>query len=462
MLLHITTMHQPATDLGYLLHKNPARVHSVGLSFGQAHVFYPEATPERCTAALLLDIDHVALVRGRTRTLEEYVSDRPYVASSFVSVAIARCLREALAGKSKERPALAQAAIPLQARLPVLPCGGGERLLRAFFEPLGYTVEARRLPLDEQFPAWGESRYFDVTLRAEKRLCELLAHLYVLIPALDDEKHYWVGADEIGKLLEHGKDWLPGHPLREQITRRYLAHRDSLARQALLQLAAADGEADPDAAAEKQGAEEAQVEERVSLNTLRTQAVLEALKAAGATTVLDLGCGEGRLLQALLRERQFERIAGMDVSHRALEIAAGRLRLERLPPTQRARIELLHGSLTYRDKRLQGFGAACCIEVIEHLDPHRLAAFERVLLECARPQTAIVTTPNAEYNALFEGLPAGKLRHRDHRFEWTRAEFADWCDSAARRFGYEVAISGVGPVDERLGAPTQMAVFKRP
>lgn len=461
MLLELTTTHQPATDLGFLLHKHPGRVHSVSLAFGKAHVFYPEARPERCTAALMLEIDPVELVRGRGRTLEDYVSDRPYAASSFLSVAIARCLREALAGKSKERQELADRALELQARLPVLPCSGGEKLLRELFEPLGYTVQARRLPLDEHFPEWGESRFFDVTLSATCKLSDLLSHLYVLVPVLDDEKHYWVGRDEIAKLLEHGGAWLPRHPLRELIAKRYLAHQQSLARQALLQLAAADDQPDPDEAEQQHAVEEEQVEARVSLAKQRTEAVLAALKQCGAQSVLDLGCGEGRLLRELLHERQFARICGVDVSHRALEIASERLHFDRMPPKQRERITLLHGSLTYRDKRLEGFDAACCIEVIEHLDMPRLGAFERVIFECARPDTVIVTTPNSEYNALFEGLPAGKFRHKDHRFEWSRAEFAAWCERVTKRFGYTVAQSGIGPIDEKLGAPTQMGVFTR-
>lgn len=158
MLLTLTTTHPPASDLGYLLHKNPAREQSFELSFGRAHVFYPEASPERCTMALLLEVDPVQLVRGRKESageggqLDQYVNDRPYVASSFLSVAIAQVLGNALSGKSKERQELAETAIPLWARLAVLPCRGGEPLLRRLFEPLGYQVSAQGYPLDEKFP----------------------------------------------------------------------------------------------------------------------------------------------------------------------------------------------------------------------------------------------------------------------------------------------------------------------
>jgi len=452
--------------LGFLLHKNPAKSHEFDLSFGRAHVFYPEASEEKCTAALLLDVDPVALVRNRRGPagegglLDQYVNDRPYVASSFLSVAITQVFRSALAGRSKERPELAEKPLPLEATLAALPCRGGKEFLRRLFEPLGYVVSAQQHGLDEKFPEWGASRYFTVRLRAEAKLRDLLTHLYVLIPVLDDEKHYWVGEDEVEKLLRHGGEWLAAHPERDQIVHRYLKHRRALARQALAQLLEEDQD-NPDSVAENHAIEEAVVEERLSLNEQRLGAVLAALKSGGAKRVLDLGCGEGRLLQALLKEKSFEKIVGLDVSHRVLEIAAERLHLDRLPPRQKERIELIQGALTYRDKRLAGFDAAAVVEVVEHLDAPRLAAFERVLFECARPATVVLTTPNVEYNVKFESLPAGKLRHRDHRFEWTRAEFRAWGEAVAARFEYAVRFLPVGPEDLIVGAPTQMAMFSR-
>ncbi len=466
MLLTLGTTHAPATDLGYLLHKNPARVQTFPMTFGAAHVFYPQADAEHCSAALMIEVDPIALVRdrqgppGRRFLLESYVNDRPYVASSFMSVAIAEVFGTALSGRCKDRPELVEAAIPLTARISVLPCRGGESLLRELFEPLGYTIRASRLPLDETVPDWGDSVYFDVQLEATLRLQDLLAHLYVLIPVLDDDKHYWVGDEEVDKLLRHGQRWLASHPSKELITHRYLKHQQRYARAALEQLVD-EQPGDPDEQAVAQDAEEAVVEERVSLNQQRMGAVLAALKASGARRVLDLGCGEGRLIRAMLDDKQFEQIVGVDVSHRMLEIAGEKLRLDRMPPTQRDRIKLLHGSLVYRDERLTGFDAAAVVEVIEHLDPPRLAALERVLFECAKPTTVVVTTPNVEYNVKWETLPAGKMRHRDHRFEWTRAEFQAWATPVAERFGYTARFLPVGPVDEAAGSPTQMAVFSR-
>ena len=464
MLLTITSTNVPATDLGYLLHKNPSSVQSFPLSFGHAHVFYPEATNERCTAALLLDVDPVALVRNRRGpsgdggTLDQYVNDRPYVASSFLSVAIARVLGSALGGRSKSKPELANTPMPLSAKISVLQCRGGEGFLRRLFEPLGYEVFATGHDLDARFPEWGTSSYYTVEIRGHVRLQDLLTHIYVLIPVLDNEKHYWVGDDEVEKLLRYGSGWLSAHPEKEEITRRYLKYRRDLAREALARLVDEESP-DPDLTERVHNTEEETLERPLNLNDQRINAVMAALRSCGAKRVVDLGCGEGKLLRALLEDRSIDEITGLDVSHRALQIAQERLRMDRMPSRQRERLKLIHGSLMYRDKRIAGYDAATAIEVIEHLDQPRLTAFARVLFEFAKPKAVVLTTPNVEYNARFETLPAGKLRHKDHRFEWTREQFRDWSEGIAKQHGYELRLLPVGPEDAALGAPTQMAIF---
>ena len=464
MLLNISTTHQPATDLTFLLHKHPDRFQSFDISCGRAHVFYPEVTDERTTVALVLDVDPVGLVRGKNRDqsflLGQYVNDRPYVASSFLSVAIAEVFGTAMSGRSKDRDELAKTPIPLTARIEVLPVRGGDDLVKRLLEPLGYSVETVRHPLDQKFPDWGESPYFAVTVTATVRLSELLSHLYVLIPVFDGAKHYFVGENELAKLLNKGEGWLADHPEKELIARRYLRHRSSLYREALARLAEEQPIDESGDEPEDDGNEDS-LEHTVSLNDQRLGTVLATLRGSGARSVVDLGCGEGKLLRSLMEDRQFERIVGMDVSIRSLEIAQRRLKIERLPDRQTDRITLIQGSLTYRDRRLEGFDAAAVIEVIEHLDPPRLAAFERVLFEFARPMTIVMTTPNQEYNALWETLPAGQFRHADHRFEWTRTEFQDWARRVASRYGYTVRFVAVGPVDEKAGSPTQMGVFQR-
>lgn len=465
MLLTITNTQSPATDLGYLLHKSPDRLHSFSLAYGKAHVFYPEATPQRCTFALLLEIDPIGLVRnrrgprGEAGALEQYVNDRPYVASSFLSVAMSRVLGTAMAGRSKGRPQLVDQELPLTARIAVIASRGGEEAFRKLFEPLGYEVTFKKHLLDEKFPEWGPGPYYALELRKNSTVRDLLNHLYVLIPVLDPDKHYWVGDDEVEKLLRKGEGWLKTHPEREYIVRRYLKRRGRLTRLALAQLV--DESVDPDAEQEKRLEQEEAIEKPLKLHDRRLNDVAERLKASGAQRVLDLGCGEGKLLRVLMKERQFKEILGLDVSYRSLEVAAERLHFDTMPPIQKQRIKLIQGSLMYRDKRLQGFDGAAVVEVIEHLDEARLAAFERVLFEFAKPNTIIVTTPNSEYNVKFETLPSGQMRHKDHRFEWTRAQFQAWASGIADRYGYTLSFLPIGDEDPAVGAPTQMGVFSR-
>ncbi|MFI7440205.1 3' terminal RNA ribose 2'-O-methyltransferase Hen1 [Nonomuraea indica] len=507
MLLTISTTARPATDLGFLLHKHPDRVQEFGQSFGTATVFYPEAGEERCTAALLLDVDPVSLARSRGKgspdfSLSQYVNDRPYAASSLLAVALADVFRTARAGRCRTRPELAERPLPLEIRLPALPCRGGPGLAGRLFEPLGWEVSAQSVPLDEGFPEWGDSRYVRLELRGAVRLADALNHLYVLLPVLDDGKHYWIAPDEVDKLIRAGEGWLRDHPERGLITRRYLGRRRALARTALARLAelgdeteeqlepavaeeagaaelVAEGAAEAGAAvpvAEGTGAGEvgadgpageAPVPEEEGpaarpprpLSVRRREAVLATLEELGVTSVVDLGCGQGELVGELLARPRFARVGAMDVSSMALTIAARKLKLERMPELKRARLHLFQGSLTYTDKRLAGYDAAVLMEVVEHVDPPRLEALERVVFGHARPSHVLVTTPNVEYNVRYEFLTG--MRHPDHRFEWTRAEFARWAAGVAARYGYRFAVKPVGDDDPEVGPPTQMGVFTR-
>jgi 3' terminal RNA ribose 2'-O-methyltransferase Hen1 len=463
VLLTISTTHRPATDLGYMLHKHPGRCQTFPLTFGEAYVFYPEASETRCTVALQVEVDPIRLVRrGRGSggfALAQYVNDRPYVASSFLSVAIGEVFGSALAGRCRDLPDLVEKPIPLEAQISVIRARGGKPLIRRLFLPLGYErVEVVCHPLDTQFPEWGPSANFTVDLATTALLQDFLRQLTVLLPVLDDDKHYWVGEDELEKLLRRGEGWLEQHPERELIANRYLRHRRVLVREAISRFAVID-DTDVDTEVEPNGTEEDLVENPINLHAERLEAVSAVLLERGARRILDLGCGEGKLIQLLLKERQFAEIVGVDVSPLALETASRRLYIDQAPAKDR--VTLLPGALTYRDRRLAGFDAAAVVEVVEHIEPSRLGAFERALFESARPATVVLTTPNREYNELFPGMPAGSLRHRDHKFEWSRAEFQDWAGSVGDRFSYAVEYRGIGPVDTSLGTPTQMAIFSQ-
>ncbi|MQY08080.1 3' terminal RNA ribose 2'-O-methyltransferase Hen1 [Actinomadura macrotermitis] len=458
MLLTLTTTRAPADDLGFLLHKHPGKVQRFDQAFGTAHVFYPEAGPDRCTAALLLDVDPVRLVRTRGKnspdfSLGQYVNDRPYAASSLLASAMAAVFRTAMRGRCDARSELAATPIPLEITLPALPSRGGPRQAERFFGPLGWRVDAAPVPLDEAFPAWGDSRHVTLTLTGTARLADALNQLYVLLPALDESKHYWLAPDEVDKLLRAGEGWLAAHPERAAITRRYLPGRHALVRAALGRLADADQA--PEEALSQPEIEEHADEPAVPLAERRAQAVLEALRAEGARSVLDLGCGQGRLLTRLARDGAFPEVRGADVSYRAVEIARRRTR------DDAAVREVFQGALTYADARFEGHDAAVLMEVVEHIDPPRLEAVERVVFGAARPRVVVVTTPNAEHNVRYEGLAPGALRHPDHRFEWTRAQFRAWADRVCAAHGYQVRHLPVGDDDPEVGAPTQLGVFTR-
>lgn len=484
MLLTISTDAAGADDLSHLLHKHPGRLQSFDVSVGQAHVFYPEATAERTTACLMLEVDAVRLAkknRGRNGLLAGYVNDRPWATSSFMSTAIASVFGSAMAGRCKDRPEAAERPMDLAITLTALPVRGGTELLRRLFEPLGYDVDASECLLDDRFPEWGNSPYLTVELNAQKRLSEVLNHLYVLIPVFDNQKHYFIGQEEMEKLLSKGQGWLADHPCKETIARRYLRHQRGMVRRALESLRRVEDDIDEEDFDEASDAAEVRVEQQNvtppqevpkidgaenagdqggrSLNDQRHQAVIDEVIRAHATSVVDLGCGEGKLLRKLAKQRQLTSIIGMDVSVRALEVAARRLRIDSQPGSHTKRVGLIHGSLAYRDRRLSGFDVACLVEVIEHMDPFRLASLQRVVFDDARPATVVVTTPNVEYNRMWASLPAGQFRHRDHRFEWTRDEFQSWAGQVAVQYGYQVRFEGIGPVADEVGSPTQMAVF---
>ncbi|MFE3197217.1 3' terminal RNA ribose 2'-O-methyltransferase Hen1 [Embleya sp. NPDC059237] len=636
MFLTIATTHRPATDLGFLLHKHPGKAQRFSTTYGNAHVFYPEADEARCTAALLLDVDPIALTRGVKRgkgspdlTLAQYVNDRPYAASSLLAVALGTVFRTAMQGRCDARPELPAMALPLEIEVPALSARGGAEMVRRLFEPLGWQVRTETVPLDAGFPEWGESRYVRLALTGTMPLAEALRQLYVLLPVLDNAKHYWVAPDEVDKLLRAGEGWLAAHPDRDLIASRYLARRATLTRSAIERLAEVDETApedldnaipdEPDedpgpgsghavatddaapaavtvasagvapapagvthppatgtptpataasapaasgvapagagatsgiapagapaagmsvpaasnaahapaGASETAGAAPAGVPESLggasagvpatnasvsaasgvapagalaasgvasapatgvessapgtsasagevaggvglSLARQRRDAILGALRAAGAERVLDLGCGDGKLIGALLGEPRFREIVGVDVSVRALTIAERKLKLDRMSERQRDRVRLIQGALTYTDKRLVGYDAAVLCEVIEHLDEPRLPALEYAVLGAARPATVVVTTPNVEYNVRYapeepggHGLAAGAMRHGDHRFEWDRATFRAWAERAAATYGYATRFEPVGEVDPEVGPSTQMVVFTR-
>jgi len=459
MIVTISYAGPDATDLGYLLHKHPGKAQTFDMSVGKAHVFYPEATTKRCTAALLLEVDPIGMVRqrryagGSGASLDHYVNDRPYASSSMLAVAIGQVFRTAMTGRCDSRPALAAEPIPLEISLVAVPSKGAAGLAASLFGPLGWTVTETPIQLDPQFPDWGDSNYVNLTITGTLRLSEALRQIYVLLPVLDDAKHYWVSEDEVAKLLRAGEGWLSSHPQRDLITRRYLAHQRGMVDDATARLQE-DDEQGPSATPEKRRGGS-------PLGALRADTVVAVLKEVDARRVGDLGCGEGSLMTRLAADRAFTEIFGTDVSPRALLAAEEKLHLRELGDLQRERLHLLQSSVTYQDDRLRGLDAVVMMEVIEHIDPGRLPVVEANVFGHAKAAVVVVTTPNTDYNPRYPGLAPGAFRHPDHRFEWGRQEFADWTQRVGTTWGYDVEIRAVGDVDPELGAPTQLALFRR-
>lgn len=460
MLVSITYAGPDATDLGYLLHKHPDKVQTFETATGQAHVFYTEAVADRCTAVMLMEVDSIALARNRqlrggrdANSLDDYVNDRPYAASSMTAVALGQLFGTAMTGRRDARPGLAASAIPLEIALTAVPTKDGAGLATRLFSPLGFDVVEEPIPQDSNYPQWGDSKYVNLQLTGTLQLAAALRQIYVLLPVMDDSKHYWVGNDEVGKLLRAGTGWLSDHPERALITQRYLAHQQGMVDDATLLLAPAAVPAGRDDG-----------EPRVAslpLYRVRADAVMQALRDVGASRVADVGCGEGALLRNLLADPSFSRIIGTDVAATALARAEVLLNLNELSLGQRDRVRLLHSSVTYIDDRLQGLDAVVLMEVIEHIEPDRLPSVVENVFGQAQPRAVVVTTPNVDYNPLYPGLAAGGARHSDHRFEWTRQEFQEWANGVCEAHGYEVEFRGVGAPDPVAGTHTQLALFRK-
>lgn len=453
MLLTIAANH---TELGYLLHKHPDKLHSIDLSIGQAHIFYPEHNQLVSKVALLLDIDAIALIKSRKSkskgfAMEHYVNDRPYVAASFMSVALSKAFSTAMNGRCNKRPALVNQKMDLEINISVIAAPkGGEILIRKLFEPLGYKVELVQHELDEVFTSWGMSKYFSVKLSINSILKSVLQHLYVLLPVLDNDKHYFVSDHEIEKLKDKGGEWLKQHPHKEQIINRYLINLKSLSKKAMYSL---NGEEEPIAIDDEPSYKP------INLHQQRLAIVLEELKNSNAKSVLDLGCGEGKLLKLLLKEKQFEKITGLDISYAQLLRAKDKLHYDDLAPRLKEKLSIIQGALTYKDKRMEGYDAAVLVEVIEHMEEDRLDGFEKVVFQHAKPSMVLITTPNKEYNVLYEGMTDQQMRHDDHRFEWSRKEFQEWANGVAEKYNYKVNFKSIGELSESCGAPSQMGIF---
>lgn len=461
MLIAITVTGKDAKSLSYILGKHPDHVFIREFSAGNMTVSFPEYSDERATAALLIQVDTIGMVRGEWKGVSaSYIDPRPYVSSSLTSVALKEAYRSSFTTKSKE-PAVAammERELPISVEFSSLWCKIGEEGIRTLFEPLGYSVACRELPFASDWLEGERSALFNATLTGKQTIAALLNHLYVLLPVIGKGKHYFVEEAEVAKLLQHGAGWLENHPAKERIVSRYLVHRRSLIEEALEQLA---GEESDDPAEEN--ARESEFERPIRLQEERLQTAMAVLKTLDPPPLRigDLGCGTGDFMRIIMDERMPAEVVGMDVSSRSIQIAEKKLRIATRPEWQRPKVSLLHGSLVYTDLRLKELDTLVLLEVIEHVDPPKLPIIEHNIFEYLKPCHVMISTPNKEYNPLFPNMEKDRFRHDDHRFEWTREEFRRWTSAIIEKYPYTVEIYPVGKQDEQAGPPTQMAVFRR-
>lgn len=458
MLLTISTSQQPVYDLGYLLHKHPDKFQTFELSFGEAYVFYPEVSESKMTVALMVDIDSIEFSNNRKfnwsgLSLGQYVNDRAFTCSSLLSVAISKVFGTAMAGNCKEKPDSVNSKKEFEVELSTVSYHGHEFLIDELFKPLGYSVEYTRLEYDKSFPQWGQSPFCHLKLKFNGTLQNLLRHLYILLPVLDNNKHYWVQEEEVHKLLSKGRGWLETHPQLALICNRYLKFQSHLIRKFWNEL----NEFSSKNVKPLKASNHSKVNKE-NLNSLRVQAITNVLRQFKCKRVIDIGCGDGKLIKSLLSIPFFTQIVGMDVSSVELGRAKKKINYSELPEIQLERVKFFQGSLLYKDTRLLGYDALCLIEVLEHIEPDRLKMVENRIFKEINSSLVIVTTPNKEFNVKYE-MKQNEFRHQDHRFEWDRDTFFQWCKKLSHTYDYQVNVSGVGQCDSKLGSPTQMAVF---
>jgi 3'' terminal RNA ribose 2''-O-methyltransferase Hen1 len=444
--LSIATTRPKAADLGFILYKHPDRVFRSDSSRNKnlkAVGFYPEAGDERCEFVLLVEVDPVERVRGLAWNggIAQYVEPLPFLASSYMSQAISLCLRSAMNGivsskdPSEDARLRAMAVEHWPLEIKVSPIRTSPALIERMFQPLGWEVTIDSMPLDVP-GVERDNALHTVTLKGSSTVQDALTQLYVLLPALDPVRHYFYDEAEVAKLLEKSRNWLETHPARNLIVGRYLSKSRELREAAMSQFEEA-----------VEAPQEAAIE--VSAHSARHMRIAEAVSAMGDVRIVDLGCGEGKLLSRLAFLPGKIEIVGVEPSLRDLEKA--RKNLSRNPARQMdPRVKLRHGSIAYADDSLRNFDVAILSEVIEHIDPERLDHAERCVFGFMKPEVVIVTTPNAGFNTVF-GLSDGEFRHRDHRFEWSVDEATDWCRRVAATYGYEFEIDGAGGYDENVG-----------
>ncbi|MGE6488602.1 3' terminal RNA ribose 2'-O-methyltransferase Hen1 [Paenisporosarcina sp. NPDC076898] len=445
MQLSIQASGDNVQAISYLLSKNPNNLYERNHKGHLVRLFYSKFTETELEVTIFVTPDPIELVKNNSNSYDitHYINDREFAVSSIFCSFIRSALGTALNGQPKEEH-LMWVNHPFSFNFefgPVVSSLSDEKLMN-LFEPIGYEVTINRPEIEYSFPIKTKSSARYLSIKGMKTLQEGLRHLFVLIPVIDNYKHYFIDEKEIEKLERYGEGWLDQHPLRDLIYRQALRFKEIYS------------------LVENSSKDEKKVEpvKKVRLNELRYEKIVNTVSQMKPRSVIDFGSGEGKLSVQLGFVEGITEILAVEPSE-----AASLKALERFNKVKNKEKfvipELLWGSLFYYDERLKDKDVIILCEVIEHIDETRLPKAMDTLLDDYQPPALIITTPNREYNELYD--MEEHLRHNDHRFEWTRAEFRQWCTERNHSNDYELQFDGIGEEHASHGFPTQMCIFKR-
>lgn len=431
--------------ISYLVSKNPENLYERNQKGHLVRMFYSKFADKELEMTVFVTPDPLELMQNKSNSFDitHYINDREFAVSSIFCSFIRSALGTALNGQPKEEYAQwVGHEFPFVLELGPVASTLSDQQLKDLFEPMGYQVDIERPEIHYSFQLKESSTVRTLTLTGYQTLQNSLRHLFVLIPVIDNYKHYFIDEKEIEKLERYGDGWLEEHPMREMIYRQALRFKEIYS------------------LVESPNTEEKPEEpvRKVRLNEMRYEKIVETAKLLKPNSIVDFGSGEGKLAVQLGFINGVQEVLAVEPSQAATLKAVKRFekvkdRSSFIEPTT------LWGSLFYYDERLKGKDLIILCEVIEHIDAQRLPKAFDTILNLYAPESLIITTPNQEYNEIYD--MEDHFRHDDHRFEWTRQEFQEWCKARNHLDLYELEFSGIGEENLNQGFPTQMCVFKR-
>ncbi|MCK1992095.1 3' terminal RNA ribose 2'-O-methyltransferase Hen1 [Peribacillus muralis] len=445
MQLTINASGNNVKAISYLLSKNPNNLYERKHKGHVVRLFYSTFTETEMEATIFVTPDPIELVKNTANSYDitHYINDREFAVSSIFCSLIRSALGTALNGQPKEEHAeWVNHPFSFQFDFGPVVSTLSDNQLRELFEPIGYEVSITRPDIQYSFDMKDRSSTRTVSLKGLKTLQEGLRHLFVLIPVIDNYKHYYIDEKEIDKLERYGEGWLDDHPMRDFIYRQSLRFKEvySIVENKKPEMKKDDKES------------------KVRLNDLRYEKIFDTVSQMHPSSVVDFGSGEGKLSVRLGFIEGVKEILAVEPSQSATLKALGRF--DKVKDKEKFVIpKPLWGSLFYYDEELKNKDVIILCEVIEHIDEHRLPKVMDTILQDYQPRALILTTPNREYNEVYDMEDA--LRHNDHRFEWTRAEFQQWCTARNHDDSYDLRFEGIGEEHVTQGCPTQMCVFER-